>query len=65
MIGAELNAAIQEEWPAPVTHADRLRGRLKEKAQEKVLEKEQAKQEALDVMAPQAPDIRPGPVSPS
>ena len=25
MIGAELNAAIQEEWPAPVTHAKRLR----------------------------------------
>ena len=25
MIGAELNAAVQEEWPAPVTHAHRLR----------------------------------------
>ena len=25
MIGAELNAAIQEEWPAPDTHAQRLR----------------------------------------
>jgi membrane protein len=25
MLGAELNAAIQEEWPAPVTHAHRLR----------------------------------------
>ena len=25
MIGAELNAAIQEEWPAPDTHAKRLR----------------------------------------
>ena len=25
MIGAELNAAIQEEWPAPDTHAHRLR----------------------------------------
>jgi membrane protein len=25
MIGAELNAAIQEEWPAPRTHAHRLR----------------------------------------
>lgn len=25
MIGAELNAAIQEEWPAPATHAHRLR----------------------------------------
>ncbi|MET0703291.1 MAG: YihY/virulence factor BrkB family protein [Mycobacterium sp.] len=35
MIGAELNAAIQEEWPAPVTHADRWRLRIKEKAQER------------------------------
>ncbi len=34
MIGAELNAAIQEEWPAPVTHAKRLRGWLEEKAAE-------------------------------
>ncbi|ULE32925.1 YihY/virulence factor BrkB family protein [Mycobacterium sp. IDR2000157661] len=32
MIGAELNAAIEEEWPAPVTHARRLRWWLKEKA---------------------------------
>jgi membrane protein len=43
MIGAELNAAIQEEWPAPVTHAHRLRLRLKEKAQEKVLDKEESR----------------------
>jgi membrane protein len=73
MIGAELNAAIQEEWPAPVTHADRLRGRVKEAAvqreQAKVLEKEQAKEQVTDAArngkAPQAPDVRPGPVSPS
>jgi membrane protein len=32
MIGAELNAAIEEEWPAPDTHAKRLRGWLGEKA---------------------------------
>jgi len=25
MLGAEFNAAIQEEWPAPRTHAHRLR----------------------------------------
>jgi membrane protein len=25
MLGAEFNAAIQEEWPAPTTHAHRLR----------------------------------------
>jgi membrane protein len=34
MIGAELNAAIQEEWPAPDTHARRLREWLEEKADE-------------------------------
>ncbi|MGH3674696.1 MAG: YihY/virulence factor BrkB family protein [Mycobacterium sp.] len=33
MLGAELNAAIQEEWPAPVTHARRIRGWLEEKAE--------------------------------
>jgi membrane protein len=33
MIGAELNAAIQEEWPAPVTHAKRFRWWLEEKAE--------------------------------
>ena len=32
MIGAELNAAVQEEWPAPATHAKRFRGWLEEKA---------------------------------
>jgi membrane protein len=32
MLGAELNAAVQEEWPAPVTHARRLRWWLEEKA---------------------------------
>ncbi len=35
MMGAELNAAIQEEWPAPETHARRLRGWLEEKADER------------------------------
>lgn len=29
MLGAELNAAIQEEWPAPATHTHRLRRWLK------------------------------------
>lgn len=31
MLGAELNAAIQEEWPASRTHMDRLRERLRER----------------------------------
>jgi membrane protein len=35
MMGAELNAAIQEEWPAPDTHAKRFRGWLEEKADER------------------------------
>jgi membrane protein len=33
MVGAELNAAIQEEWPAPVTHARRFRWWLKARAE--------------------------------
>lgn len=33
MMGAELNAAIEEEWPAPTTHARRLRGWLEDKAE--------------------------------
>ncbi|MCT7659535.1 YihY/virulence factor BrkB family protein [Mycobacterium deserti] len=32
MIGAELNAAVQEEWPARATHAKRLRWWLEERA---------------------------------
>ncbi len=31
MIGAELNAAIEEEWPAPTTHATRVRGWIEAK----------------------------------
>jgi membrane protein len=33
MVGAELNAAIQEEWPASVTHAHRLKGWLQDRAE--------------------------------
>jgi membrane protein len=33
MLGAELNAAVQEEWPAAATHANRLRWWLEEKAE--------------------------------
>ncbi len=33
MIGAELNAAVQEEWPASDTHAKRLRWWLEEKTE--------------------------------
>jgi membrane protein len=33
MLGAELNAAVQEEWPASATHAKRIRWWLEEKAE--------------------------------
>jgi membrane protein len=33
MLGAELNAAVEEEWPAPTTHAHRIRTWLKQKAE--------------------------------
>jgi membrane protein len=33
MLGAELNAAVQEEWPAPATHAKRFRWWLQDKAE--------------------------------
>jgi len=33
MLGAELNAAVQEEWPAPDTHAKRFRWWLEGKAE--------------------------------
>ncbi|QLL09366.1 YihY/virulence factor BrkB family protein [Mycobacterium vicinigordonae] len=55
MIGAELNAAIQEEWPAPATHAHRLRKWLVRRAS------------ALsgagdaDPPAPKAPEANPDP----
>lgn len=34
MIGAELNAAIEEEWPAPAPHAHQVRSWLRDKARE-------------------------------
>ena len=33
LLGAELNAAVQEEWPAPDTHAKRFRWWLEGKAE--------------------------------
>jgi membrane protein len=59
MIGAELNAAIQEEWPAPTTHANRVRGWLKKKASDRVQAKTDAAAGPLDAAAPT------GPLSPS
>jgi membrane protein len=53
MMGAELNAAIQEEWPAPDTHAKRLRGWLEEKADE--LNGDSAPAEAREAAAEDRP----------
>jgi membrane protein len=69
MIGAELNAAIQEEWPAPVTHADRWRLRFKEKARERT-DSRNGKTDAAptDSAVPEADtgiSVTPGPVSSS
>ncbi|MCK0177540.1 YihY/virulence factor BrkB family protein [Mycolicibacterium sp. F2034L] len=50
MIGAELNAAIEEEWPAPLTHAHRVRGWLGARAA---------------VATAKAPDAAPGPDRPA
>src|SRR6202020_2725716 len=36
MLGAEFNAAIQEEWPAPRTHAHRMRRWLVKRRKEAV-----------------------------
>ncbi|MCV7193504.1 YihY/virulence factor BrkB family protein [Mycolicibacterium brumae] len=36
MLGAELNNAIQEEWPAGPTHANRFRAKLEAKAAQRV-----------------------------
>lgn len=58
MIGAELNAAIQEEWPAPETHTHRLRFWLKQKAEERNGTSEGQGGAAV-------PSAAPGPVSPS
>jgi membrane protein len=53
VIGAELNNAIQEEWPAPVPHGRRFRWWLKSRAEEI------ARAEATDQ------SVRTQPVSPS
>jgi membrane protein len=67
MIGAELNAAIQEEFPAPVTHAHRLKERLREKAQEKVEQARNGNGSAADPPDDPLPGAGAGsaPLSPS
>lgn len=53
MLGAELNNAIEEEWPAPATHADQLRTWLEDKAS--------AKLEPKSADSPEQPASSPGP----
>lgn len=57
MIGAELNAAIQEEWPAPATHANRVRGWVKQKTSDRSGMKKpgEAASGPLEVAAPTGP----------
>jgi membrane protein len=46
MLGAELNNAIQEEWPASETHTDQLRSWLEDKATQKTAGRAAPAQEA-------------------
>ena len=56
MLGAELNAAIQEEWPASTTHANRVRAWLKRKAGS--LNGDGEPPEEAEARGPAAPDRR-------
>ncbi len=54
MLGAELNNAIEEEWPAPATHANQFRTWLEDKAAQKTSAKAEPAAAATD--SPAAPD---------
>ena len=60
MIGAELNAAIQEEWPGPDTHAHQVRTWLERKAATRSGADRRQRRAAGGQREP-----RPEPVSPS
>ncbi|WP_179468704.1 YihY/virulence factor BrkB family protein [Mycolicibacterium vinylchloridicum] len=61
MIGAELNAAIEEEWPAPTPHADQVRRWLQRKAKSLGDKDVDADEQAPQ---PEGPEAK-APVSPS
>jgi len=61
MMGAELNAAIEEEWPAPLPHGHRLRNWLRHKARS-LGDDGKGEQEAPSDPSGEA---SPAPVSPS
>jgi membrane protein len=48
MLGAELNAAIQEEWPAPATHARRLRWWLAAKTESRTGSRPETREPAAE-----------------
>jgi membrane protein len=65
MIGAELNAAIEEEWPAPTPHAEQARRWLQRKAKslgDKDADKDVDQDEPQS--QPEEPEAK-APVSPS
>jgi membrane protein len=65
MIGAELNAAVQEEWPAPETHTRRVGFWIKERAAEyNVGNGGQRPKDAPAAEVPLAGTAGPGPMSP-
>ena len=61
MMGAELNAAIQEEWPAPDTHAKRFRGWLERQGDER--ERANRRSPAAEAGAGAPPGERPPPTT--
>ncbi|MET0900178.1 MAG: YihY/virulence factor BrkB family protein [Mycobacterium sp.] len=73
MLGAELNAAIQEEWPAPTTHANLVRDWVRRKAADGGEARSKARAARRNGSAPGDPAVtgpleapaQPGPLSPS
>jgi len=63
VIGAELNNAIQEQWPAPPPHAHRLRGWLKARAE--VVVSDEAEPAEEPAVAPSEAPSAVEPVTPS
>ena len=64
MLGAELNAAIQEEWPASTTHAKRVRSWLKGKAESLNGTVSRPKKKPDSTAATAGADARPGSPTP-
>jgi len=66
MVGAELNAAIEEEWPAPATHVGRMRHWMRVRRRWLRVRRRGLTPAVAPVGRPAAPDDRPAAkVSPS